>query len=221
MKKIVVSSLIICSLMVTNFIFVGCGTKKQEKSTTEKIVDYVGSEIKAKFTGRVDEIAGWYLKYDHAGLEKAVINPRTSESKATAKKVLGQIKYLNERWAATKMSVKEIMEVIESIDEKTAIALKLKMDYDIKNGNDVSKNFIPLNHRKWFAMNLSSELETAVSIVCNDILGEKSQDIIAADWNSLLDCRERVTNYIDNKPVIYKTSKNENINESHIDKNLN
>lgn len=197
-----------CGLAVVSFVSLGCGkNEKKEEGIVSKVAGYVGDEIKAKFTGRVDEIAGWYLRYDHEGLEKAVSNPKSEESQAINKKVIGQMEYLRNAWIE-KSNLKEIIEIMHPFDEKTAIAIKTKVEYDIKNGNDVSKNFIPLNHRKWFAMQLSEELRKAVMLTCNDIKNGNSQDVIDRDWKNVIEARERVTNYIDNKPVIYKQQNN-------------
>lgn len=207
MKSMLFTS-VACGLAIVSFVSLGCGkNEKKDEGVVSKVAGYVGDEIKAKFTGRVDEIAGWYLRYDHEGLERAVSNPKSSESQMISKKVSSRMEYLENEWIK-KSNLKEFMEIVFPFDEKTAIAIKMKMDYDKMNGNDVSKNFIPLNHRKWFAMQLSEELRKAVVLTCYDIKNGKPQDIIDRDWENVIEARERVTNYIDNKPVIYKQKKN-------------
>ncbi len=189
--------------LVSALVLWGCG--KKEESATEKVVNYVAAEAKAKITGRLDEIAGRNLKYDHEGLAKAVKNPKSVESVKTAEKVLGQMQQLNSEWTELKANKKEIREIIDgTVELAKDIDYLTKLKSDINNGKDVSKTSLHINHRKMLALTLSDELAKAVGVVCNDIIDAKSQEVINADWEYLIQCRERCTNFIDNKPVIYK-----------------
>ena len=86
MKKKVVSVLMICGLLVMNFVFTGCGGKKEE-SFTDKVIKVAGEEIKGRITGDVRNIAEYGFKYDHEALAAAVNSPKNQNSKVIDQKV--------------------------------------------------------------------------------------------------------------------------------------
>lgn len=215
--------LMVCIFTLTNCVFLGCG-KKEEKGIASKAVDLAVNEIKGRVSGDVQKIAGYYLDYDHTALEYAVANSKSARSKSIAKEILMKVNKLENSFVPKAMSLKELQELTEVMDKSSLnTAWALKYTYDEENGNDVSKNCLTMNQKKWLALKLGEELKGAVWRTCTGITELEMKKLnpqdIQRNWEEVVACRERIYNYLGGKPVVYKKTTKSNTNTTGDNKN--
>ena len=207
MKKSLVSALIICSLTVTSFIFVGCGGKK-EPSITDKVIKVAGDEIKGRLTGEVKTIAQYGLDYDHEALERIVKDPNNAKSKAIAERLYSQI----ER-SQTKLFIylgrEEVTNILLKINDSP---FKTKINGAIKQGKDLNDVCLLIEDKKMLAYWLQDSVVGSASTICTTVreycgsISGSSKKTIDIYWKKLLIHRAALQDMIDGKPVIIKES---------------
>ena len=206
MKKSIVSALIICSLTVTSFIFVGCGGKK-EPSITDKVIKVAGDEIKGRLTGEVKTIAQYGLDYDHEALESIVKDPNNAKSRAIAQRLHSQI----ER-SQTKLFIylgrEEVTNILLKINDSP---FKTKINGAIKQGKDLNDVCLLIEDKKMLAYWLQDSVVGSASTICASVMypggvDNTSKKTINIYWKKLLIHRAALQDMIDGKPVIIKES---------------